>query len=108
MNHHDNTVQQRAQDLTRLARALYEAALHEEDKERLEMHRNVALGLKELVDEAIDDDALFHADLGLELLLFIELKADGSDGAETGRVEALAVLEYSEKRFSYHKTQAKS
>jgi len=83
---------QRAEDLVRLARALYESALHEEDRERLELHRLVAVELAQLLNEAINKDDTLHPDLGLELILFIELKRDGNEQAERDSAEVAEIL----------------
>jgi hypothetical protein len=93
----DNKLQRKL-DLIKLARVLYESALHEEDKERLELHRKLAVEAKQLFDDTYEQDHTLHPDLGLELLLFIELKKEGkSEEAETDHLEALKIIEDLEK-----------
>jgi hypothetical protein len=89
----DHILKQRKKDLTRLARALFDSALHEENRKRLEMHRMVAVELAQLLDEAVNKDDILHTDLGLELLLFIELKQDGSDQAVYDQREVAEILD---------------
>ena len=84
---------QRARDLIILADSLCTSATHEEEKERLGMHRLVALEVKKLIDEATTEDGTMDSDLGLDLLLFIELKEDGESEAETYRKHVARELE---------------
>lgn len=93
----DEIKQQRGKDLVMVARAIYESAVHEEDKKRLELHRHLAVEAAALIDEAIEKDGILHPDLGLELLLFIELKEDGNSEAEPYRKQVLSLLEDLEK-----------
>lgn len=89
---------QRAKDLLRLARTLYEAGIHEQDGKRLEMLRLVAVELKQAIDEATETDGMLHPDLGLELLLFLELKESGNEEAEGYRKTVDSILAASEQR----------
>lgn len=96
-------LQKRTYYLTKLARSLYESAAHEHDKERLELHRQVAVETASLFNEAINEDNILHPDLGLELLLFIKLKASGEPEAETGRKYVLSIIERLEKEIEGYK-----
>lgn len=89
----EQKLQQRELHLVRLARAIYESALHEEDAGRLELHRLLAVSAASLFNEAINEDNLLHPDLGIELVLFIELKARGNSEAKTDRLEVLRIIE---------------
>lgn len=74
--------------------------MFEKDKGMLELHRHVAVEFAGLVDEAIDEGCTLHPDLGLELLLFIELKKDGNPEAEADRKEVQRILEELEAEYN--------
>ena len=83
---------QNEKDLVRLARALYNAALHENDKSRLEYYRQTAVSLSTLINDTVNKEGLLHPDLGISLILFIEGKASGSPQSEDDRRDADEIL----------------
>lgn len=92
-----NILDTRESDLTTLARAIYESALHEEDPERLEMHRLLAVYAGSLFDAAFNEDHILHTDLGLEMVLFIELKLSQPVESEFHRKVVLNIIEQVEE-----------
>lgn len=88
---------ERAKHLTRLARAFYDSVDHEYDKQRLELHRLVAVKLAGLINEAINMDDTLQPDLGLSLILFTEQKQDDMDTGDDA--EALRILETLEREY---------
>lgn len=86
------TLIDREKNLAQLARALLNSASQEDDPERLELHRHIALKLKQILDKTANQDKLLSPDLGLELLLFIELKRDGNTEAKFDRQEVMEIL----------------
>jgi hypothetical protein len=92
-----NQIDTRESDLAKLARAIYESAMHEQDPERLEMHRLLAVYAGSLFDAANNEDHILHTDLGLEMVLFIELKLSQPVESEFHRKVVLNIIEQIEE-----------
>lgn len=86
--HHEQNVK----DLVVAARSLYESAMREEGEEKLELLRRQAVELKPLLDTTFEKEGSLHPDLGLTLLLFIELKKDGNEEWKADARDADAIL----------------
>lgn len=93
-----NILAKREAYLIKIARSIYESATQEENSQRLELHRLLAVHAASLFDNACNEDGILHTDLGLELILFIELKKDKHPEAETDRIEVLRIIEQIEDR----------
>lgn len=67
-------IQQRAKDLARLARAIYNAVEHEDNKEWLPLYESLALKARRLFDESSEEDDTFHPDFGQDITDFVGFK----------------------------------
>jgi hypothetical protein len=99
MKKQDNAKLQRAKDFTVLARAVYDAISHEDDHVWLKRLRGTVVEFNILASDIIDEDNTLHPDIGLTLLLFLELKTDGEPEAEADRKDALAQIEEMERDY---------
>lgn len=72
----NNVTRQRAIALAKLARAIYEAAVNEEDKDWLPLYESFVIKADRLFGKASREDGVLHPDFGGDLLDFVRFKND--------------------------------